>query len=188
MASNGSIAWPWNSSIARAPIDIAKLAEYRLQLIGEAAKYQSAVESVVLDESLWGDAGIEQEQRRTKDPWEGMLEHLPIWWDEIKGYDADRRPVKGTVLIIHISGAQELVSAATLLKHVLDIPISHQTTVTAMRLSTVMKQLGWQRHKNGYVSISNHDRVKGYFRELSEDNLYARRALELQRPAQTPQP
>ena len=71
-------------------------------------------------------------------------------------------------------------------------PISHQTTVTAMRLSTVMKQLGWQRHKNGYVSIPNHDRVKGYFRALSEDDLYARRALELQRPGerfhQPPQP
>jgi predicted P-loop ATPase len=165
-------------------IDIAKLAEYRLQLIGEAAKYQSAGESVVLDEALWGDAGIEQEQRRTKDPWEGMLEHLPVWWDEVKGYDPDGKPIKGTVLVRHISGGQELVSAATLLKHVLDIPISHQTTVTAMRLSTVMKQLGWQRHKNGYVSIPDHDRVKGYFRALSEDDLYARRALELQQPGQ----
>jgi hypothetical protein len=26
--------------------------------------------------------------------------------------------------------------------------------------------------------------VKGYFRELSDDNLYARRALELQQPGQ----
>ncbi len=85
-------------------------------------------------------------------------------------------------------GRQELASAATLLKHVLDIPISHQTPAIAMRLSTVMKQLGWQRHKNGYVSIPNHDRVKGYFRVLSEENLYARRALELQRLVQPPQP
>jgi hypothetical protein len=45
----------------------------------------------------------------------------------------------------------------------LDISIAHQTPATAMRLSTVMKQLGWDRHKNGQVTIHG-VRQKGYFR------------------------
>jgi predicted P-loop ATPase len=170
----------WPMKVMKA-IDIDKLRRDRLQLIGEAARYQSAGESVVLDEARWADAGYEQEQRRMKDPWEDILEHLPKWWDEIKGYDVDNRPIKGAVQVLHlVDDDQEVVSAATLLKHVLDIPVSHQTPAIAMRLSTVMKQLGWQRHKNGYVSIPGYGRVKGYFRVLSEDNLYARRAKELQ--------
>jgi hypothetical protein len=110
-----------------------------------------------------------------------MLENLPKWWDEIKGYDEDHRPIKGTVLIIHLAGDDtETVSAGSILKHVLDIPIGHQTAATAMRLSTVMKQLGWQRHKNGYVSIPGYGRAKGYYRHVSEDDSYEKRALELQ--------
>jgi predicted P-loop ATPase len=131
-------------------IDISKLKADRLQLIGEAAKYQAAGESVVLDEALWAVAGVEQEHRRTKDPWEDLLEHLPMYWDMVDGYE-DGHPVKTAVLVIHLVGNQEVVEAGTILKHVLDIPISHQTSATAMRLSTVMKQLGWQRHSNGYV-------------------------------------
>lgn len=102
-----------------------------------------------------------------------MLEHLPTWWDEIKGYDDDHRPIKGTVLVIYLIGDLETVSAATLLKHVLDIPIGNQTAATAMRLSTVMKQLGWQRHKNGYVSIPGYGRVKGYYRDLPAERKLA---------------
>ncbi len=101
----------WPMTVLKS-IDIEKLRRDRLQLIGEAASYHTAGESVALDEALWGDAGIEQEQRRTKDPWEDMLEHLPIWWDEIKGYDEDHRPIKGTVLVIHISGGQDVNSLA----------------------------------------------------------------------------
>ena len=158
----------WPMTVIKS-IDIEKLKRDRMQLIGEAAKYESTGESVVLDEALWGDAGIEQEQRRTKDPWEDALEDIPMWWDTIKGYDEDRHPIKDTVLVIHLQGGQELVSAATLFKHILDIPVSHQTPATAMRLSTVMKQLGWQRHKNGYVYIDR-KRVKGYFRDEVDRN------------------
>jgi predicted P-loop ATPase len=152
----------WPMKVLKA-IDIDKLRRDRLQLIGEAARYQSAGESVVLDEAMWDEASAEQEHRRTKDPWENALEHIPMWWDTIEGYDSDHHPIKKGVLIIHLVDDQEVVSAATLLKHILEIPIGHQTQATTMRLSTVMKQLGWQRHKNGYVSIDR-ERVKGYFR------------------------
>jgi predicted P-loop ATPase len=157
----------WPLDVTKA-IDIAKLAAVRLQLIGEAATYQTAGESVVLDESMWQDAGVEQEQRRVKDPWEDILANIPVWHTEIMGFDENKKPIEHMVLIIHRStgnggGGQDVVSAAEILKHILEIPISHQTTATTMRLSTVMKQLGWQRNKNGQVTI-NGERPKGYFR------------------------
>lgn len=117
----------------------------------------------MLDEALWGDAGVEQEQRRVKDPWEDVLENIPVWIKEVKGYDEDRKPIEHMVLIVHLEGPQETVAVADLTKYVLGLPIDRQTTATSMRLSTVMKQLGWDRHKNGYVSIRG-VRQKGYFR------------------------
>ena len=33
-----------------------------------------------------------------------------------------------------------------------------------MRLSTVMKRLGWDRNPNGYITVDG-DRVRGYFRK-----------------------
>jgi hypothetical protein len=119
----------------------------------------------VLDEALWPDAGIEQEKRRTKDPWEDALANIPVWHKEIKGYDAAGAPIERTVLIIHADDGlkKEIASAADLMKHVLDIPVAHQTPATSMRLSTVMRQLGWERNSNGYVYIKG-QRVKGFFR------------------------
>lgn len=152
--------WPLEVT---ATIDIEKLRQDRLQLIGEAAKYQSTGESMVLDEALWGDAGIEQEQRRVKDPWEGLLANIPIWHNETTGYDENKTPIEHLVLIVHIEGPLEIVTAADLMKHLLDIPIARQTAATAMRLATVMKQLGWDRHKNGQVTVRG-ERHKGYFR------------------------
>jgi predicted P-loop ATPase len=144
-------------------IDIEKLRRDRMQLIGEAASYQAAGESVVLDESMWGDAGIEQEQRRVKDPWEDILANIPVWHKEIRGFSESKEPIEHLVLVIHHEGVLEIVSAADIMKYMLDISIAHQTPATAMRLSTVMKQLGWDRYKNGQVTI-NGVRQKGYFR------------------------
>jgi predicted P-loop ATPase len=152
----------WPLEVTKA-IDIQKLANDRMQLIGEAAKCQSAGESVVLDEALWPDAGIEQEQRRLKDPWEDVLGNIPVWHKEIRGYDENKIPIEHLVLIVHIDGLLETVAATDLMKHLLDIQVAHQTPAIAMRLSTVMKQLGWSRHSNGSVTI-NGVRQKGYFR------------------------
>ena len=54
-------------------IDLDKLKRDRLQLWGEAAHYQSQGEALTIDEKMWPDAGIEQEKRRVKDPWEDVL-------------------------------------------------------------------------------------------------------------------
>jgi hypothetical protein len=148
-------------------IDVQKLAHDRLQLIGEAARRLSQGESVVLDEALWGDAGLEQERRRVKDPWEDVLENIPVWHKVIKGYDENDHPIERTFLIIHAESELEIVAAGDLMKHLLDISAAHQTPATAMRLSTVMKQLGWSRYTNGNVTIRG-VRQKGYFRRQAK--------------------
>ena len=58
--------WPLKTG----KIDIEALKRDREQLLGEAATYEAAGESMTLDPSLWGDAREAQEQRRVADPWE----------------------------------------------------------------------------------------------------------------------
>jgi predicted P-loop ATPase len=142
-------------------IDIEKLRRDRLQLWGEAAYYQSQGESLVLDEALWGEAGIEQEARRISDPWEDKLRDMPEM-AEIS-YFKDGFWRENRVRIIHNEGDQVRVAAADILEYILKIPAGNLTTTHTMKLSTVMRMLGWERHKNGMVTIGG-DRVKGYFR------------------------
>jgi hypothetical protein len=149
------------------PIDIEKLKRDRLQLIGEASRYLSEGESVVLDKALWGDAGVEQERRRVKDPWEDTLGLIHQYTTE--KYLSDGKWAERQVQIIHYDNAghdeagMELVASAELLEHVLRVPVERQTTAHTMRLATIMARLGWQRHKGGHVRI-NGKRVSGYFR------------------------
>jgi predicted P-loop ATPase len=142
-------------------IDIEKLRRDRLQLWGEAAHYQSQGESLVLDVALWGEAGIEQEARRISDPWEDVLREMP----ETAEYDyyKDGFWRQKEVRIIHREGDEDKVVAAELLEHVLKISPASQTTAQTMRLSTVMRKLGWERPNNGNVTIGG-KRVKGYLR------------------------
>src|SRR5207253_5402351 len=58
-------------------IDIEALRRDREQLLGEAAAYEAAGESVILDQKLWADAREAQEQRRVIDPWEDILGTMP---------------------------------------------------------------------------------------------------------------
>jgi predicted P-loop ATPase len=146
------------------PIDIEKLKQDRLQLWGEAAYYQSRGESLVLDEALWGEAAIEQEARRVTDPWEDILRNMP----EVTSYsyfrDGEQHQGTRTINYRDYAGKLDRVVAAHLLEYVLGVQPSHQTTQHSMRLATVMKKLGWQRAKNGYVTIGSIGRVMGYFR------------------------
>jgi hypothetical protein len=135
----------WPMRVLR-DIDLEKLKADRLQLWGEAAHYQSKGESLTLDEAMWEAAGIEQEARRVKDPWEDWL---------AKDYSR----------VIHPDDDQERVASSDLLTLILGIPTAHQTTADAMRLSNAMKALGWKRTSSGKVTI-NRQQVRGYFRYL----------------------
>ena len=156
-------------------IDIKGLQRDRLQLLGEAAHYESKAgedgkgESVVLDEALWPDAKAEQEKRRVIDPWEDKLANIPDTvninqWSHSRGFSIEK-----DVQIIHRQDAglgmkQETVSSAVLLEHLFGLPIGHQLPVHSMRLSRIMKLLGWQRPE-GALTIGD-QRVRGYCRTV----------------------
>ena len=154
----------------RGPNKLEKLERDRLQLWGEAAHYQSQGESLTIDPSMWPDAGIEQEKRRVKDPWEAVLAKMPEVVETKRWDDQYKRYVTGAVIpVIHVFGDQERVASSDLLLHILEIHVAHQTVAQSMRLANVMKALGWQRASNGRVTI-NGEQVTGYFRwvEASE--------------------
>jgi Virulence-associated protein E len=154
--------WPL---VVTKTIDIEKLSRDRLQLIGEAATLQSAGMSIVLDEALWPAAAIEQEHRRVKDPWEALLSTMPTSVEHEEYRDGLLR--KKTIQVIHEADDRQFVSSADLLTHVLEIPAAQLSQQSAMRLSTVMSKLGWQRPKNRLATI-NGNRVPGYFRYICD--------------------
>ena len=67
------------------------------------------------------------------------------------------------VRIIHDDGGQHRVAAADILEYVLKIQAANVRSDHSMRLSVVMRKLGWERPNNGNVTIGG-KRVKGYFR------------------------
>ena len=119
---------------------------------------------------LFRSAAIGQEERRTKDPWEDVLAYIPIHRRE--EYFHDGKLVERVTQLIHFSddGTEEteIVAATDLMEHMLKVPVERQTTANAMRLSNAMKQLGWQRHNNGKVSIGPL-RTAGYYRPKRKD-------------------
>jgi predicted P-loop ATPase len=154
----------WPAEIFKS-IDLDLIQRDRLQLWGEAAKYESSGESITLDEALWSDAEVEQEERRAKDPWEDIVADIPQ--STTRG-DADSH-VDRTVQLIYCDDAddvtgkkKEKVASTDLLQHLLNVPIAQQKTEHSMRLSNVMKRAGWTRDANK-VTI-NGKQVRGYWR------------------------
>lgn len=138
------------------PVDLEKLRRDRLQLIGEAAKYESDGESVTLDEALWSVAAEAQEKRRTKDPWEDLLDEMTYAGATLSN-GALAWPA-----VIHVVGDQERVATSDILETILQIPPAQRSRDTSMRLSNVMKRLGWQRNGNKITIDGN--QVRGYYR------------------------
>ena len=142
-------------------IDIDLLRRDRLQLWGEAAHYQSAGESLVLDEVLWPAAGVEQEARRVPDPWEDVLAVIPR---EVEfQYFKDGYTREETVKVIHLEDGQDRIASSDLLTYVLKVPVGQQMTAHTMKLANVMKHLGWERTVGGKVTIQG-VQTRGYFR------------------------
>lgn len=156
-----------------APIDLDKLKRDRIQLLGEAAAYEKRGETITLDPSLWSAAGVEQDARRIRDPWEDILDDMPTHAyidqsghaEHIRVRPGEQEPV-GAVRIIHVVGDRQCVATATLLQHVLQVPRERQTQTITMRLSTTMKQVGWERHHDKLVIDGQ--RVRGYWRSLPQ--------------------
>jgi len=151
--------WP----LATGKIDLEGLRRDRLQLLGEAAHYESEGESVVLDEALWPDAKAEQEKRRVIHPWEDKLDPMPT---QVSAYDENG--VFTAYQIVHTenqgnSGVLEKVSSGDLLEHVLGLKIAQQHRGHTMQLASIMKLLKWQRPDGQRVTIKGVS-VRGYHR------------------------
>jgi predicted P-loop ATPase len=132
-------------------IDIVALKRDREQLLGEAATYEAAGKSVVLDEGLRPAARIAQEQRRVTDPWEDVLVN----------YFNNKPSAQG---VIRTSGdGYERVASADVLKLMLDIPYAQQISTHGQRLAQAMQRIGWERTPSGRVQI-NGRAVRGYRR------------------------
>jgi hypothetical protein len=132
--------WPL---IVRSMIDIDTLKRDRLLLWGETAKCESAGETITLDEAMWPMAAVEQEKRRTKDPWENVVADIPYHLGQT------------------VDGEQR-VASTELLTFTLGIPVERQEVRHNMRLSNVMRLAGWERTSNK-VTIGD-KQVRGYFR------------------------
>jgi predicted P-loop ATPase len=144
--------WPLKTG----KIDIEALKRDREQLLGEAATYEAAGESITLDPSLWDDARDAQDQRRVADPWEDTLAKIP---DKVTNDYTHK-----SVTVIHRStGGFEFVASADLLEHVLGIPKAQQTSNHGQRLARAMEHAGWSRNPGGRVTI-NGVPVRGYKR------------------------
>jgi predicted P-loop ATPase len=125
-------------------INIEKLKKDRLQLIGEAAFLERKGESTVLDESLWPDAEVAQEQRRVRHPWEETLADTPE--TVMTGSEEHQERVQ----IIHTEnysdgGLRERVNSADILTHVLKIPLDRQHPGHSRKVAEIMEREGWER-------------------------------------------
>jgi predicted P-loop ATPase len=158
----------WPLPVLKA-IDIALLRRDRQQLIGEAATYQSAGESITLDEAMWPDAAVVQEGRRVKDAWEDILEEIPTEIEVVDYADGTRRTHEQPIRQLVDDGASR-VASLDLLTHVLGIPLGQQTTVHSMRLSVVMKRLGWERGTNR-ISIRG-KQVRGFSKPKPKEAIF----------------
>jgi hypothetical protein len=156
--------WPLETG----KIDLEALRRDRLQLLGEAATYEAAGESIVLDGKLWPAAMAAQEARRAKDPWEDILVDIPPTiptWRRKKNQDEDgSSEPDGEITIIYRDAGQERVSSRDLLEHVLKLSANRLGRFDTMRLSDVMSVLGWKRTPNGKVRIEG-AQVRGYWRK-----------------------
>ena len=136
--------------ILRAINDLDKLKRDRMLLIGEAAYYEAMGESIVIDEALSPASRAEQEKRRTRDPWEDILENIPNNLIDEKGRQPHHPPVwrhrhdrKRRLAHSHAARAG-----------------GQQTRADTMRLLNVMKHCGWRRHDGGKVQVAG-EQVRG---------------------------
>lgn len=155
----------WPLAVGR--IDIEALRRDRLQLLGEAAYYESKSESLILDQALWGDAKAEQEKRRVKHPWEDILANIPDEVDGCRNFTTGQS--EGDRQIVYRSDeglgvTLEQVASADLLTYVLGIPVGQQRRDHTMQLATTMRHLGWERPA-GKVTINGRP-VRGYQRRV----------------------
>jgi predicted P-loop ATPase len=143
--------WP----VKTGRIDLNALQRDRDQLWAEAAHLEKQGMSLVLPESLWEEAGKQQESRREQDPWE---DHLANVHAEEKHPVASDGP--GSVQTY-----EERISTADLLLLHLRIDIAAATDYETKRIGHCMRRLGW----TGPIPLRIKGKtVRGYSRAARE--------------------
>lgn len=129
--TGGRRYWP----VAVGEIDLEGLERNRDQLWAEAAAREREGESIRLEKGLWKLAGVEQDKRLVKDPWEEILAR------ELGGVSNGRI---SSVDVFDLIG----------------VPGERQTPTGFTRLKNIMKRLGW---RHGKVPIDGFGRrLRGY--------------------------
>lgn len=128
-------------------IDVAGLRRDRDLLWGEAMAAHLAGESIMLPESLWAAAAIEQEKRTYKDPWRELLPDVAQLADRYMKHgrtlDPEKAATLGTVIERTDDGTVRITSAY-ILTSVLGITPDRQTAEHGKRLGVEMRKLGWR--------------------------------------------
>jgi predicted P-loop ATPase len=127
--------WPIE---VRAPIDLKRLRENRLQLWGEAAHYQAQGEALTLSEALWSAAGVVQEERRVRHPWEAKLAALTL---RVTDSPVGNFSYQGEA-IIYAVGTEKRVTSNDLFKY-LNVPVGQMHMGHSKTLASIMRLLGW---------------------------------------------
>jgi hypothetical protein len=132
-------------------IDLARLQETRLQLLGEAAHYESAGETIWLDDHLEALAREAQEEARTPNHYEDALRHY---------LDAAPDPLAGPgdAVVTRVGGEDQITSEAVF--KLLNIP-TVQRGREARYVADAMRNLGWAAVR---LRPEAGERVRGYWR------------------------
>jgi Virulence-associated protein E len=122
-------------------IDLSGLVRDRDQIWAEAVAAEATDESLVIPESLWGVAAIEQQARMEIDAWlEPISDHLA----KLETKRANKEGMFWSDGTDKYCVPEFRVSSAYLLDAVLSISESHRGPRETKRLADVMRTLGWQ--------------------------------------------
>jgi predicted P-loop ATPase len=130
--------------------DVEGIARDRDQLWAEAVVREAQGESIRLPVDLYEHAGIQQERRRTEDPWELIIS------EEYQEYDARVTPKD--------------------LWRLIGMSIDRMDMRSQSRLHHIMQRLGFRRMT--VVDKDSGKRVKGWGRGMSENPMKASKTLE----------
>lgn len=148
-------------------IKTAELVRDRDLLWSEALAAHEAGEGILLPETVWADAGVEQDKRTMAEPWNELLPNVSDRasnYMEHRAQDDDAITLDAVYVCDGIAGFERVTSAYVLWK-VIGIPPSQQTPEHGKRLGMAMRKHGWVGPDPLWIGGRT---AKGYERKLPE--------------------
>jgi hypothetical protein len=150
---------------------VAALAADRDLLWGQAMAVHLTGESIMLPESLWADAGAEQDKRTAREAWIDDVANVSasarLYMTNEHGARDHEDIALGVVYQntdLDDGGQRERVSSAFVLAKVIGIPSSQRTPEHSKRLGVAMRANGWKGPDSYWLGGRT---VNGYERELA---------------------